>query len=84
MVVNAGASIECGDEVWSLIVSASAKRGKECKGGQLSGYGKQLSEMTYPERLIKLEFILLVYDREKWDLLFIFQYKNDLIDLDIL
>ena len=44
---------------------------------------KNRGELSYVERLRKLNLIQLVYDREQKDLIFYYKCKNNMIDLDV-
>ena len=44
---------------------------------------KKRGELSYVERLKKLNLVPLVYDREQKDLIFYYKCKNNMIDLDV-
>ena len=44
---------------------------------------KKCGELSYVERLKKLNLVPLVYDREQKDLIFYYKCKNNMIDLDM-
>ena len=44
---------------------------------------KNRGELSYVEGLRNLNLIPLVYDREQKDLIFYYEYKNNMIDLDV-